>query len=153
MASISIKGKTSVSPEKFIASLKDFGPTRETIWGNSQSRFLAVHDQGPTWAEVTEGSNFFGGVWERLHYDWSKPDTIILRTLDSNVWSDKSSWRYKLSEAPDGSGTTIEYIITRFARNKRAYAILILMRLVGKPILTKNFHKTLRAIEGSTIVL
>ena len=151
MTIIRIKAKTTVSPEQFVASLKNFGPTRETVWGNSQSRFLIVHSQGPMWAEVTEGSNFFGGVWERLHYDWSERGTIILRTLDSNVWSDKSSWRYQLTEAPDGSGTTIEYTITRFARNKKAYPILILMRLVGKPILTRNFHKTLRAIEGCPI--
>lgn len=148
MASIHIIGKTSVSPEQFIASLKDFGPNRGSVWANSQSQYLVLHDQGPSWAEVTEGSNFFGGVWERLHYDWSKPGTIILRTLDSNVWSDKSSWRYKLTEAPDGSGTIIKYTITRFALNKKAYAILIMMSLVGKRVLTKNFHKTLRAIES-----
>lgn len=148
MACIRIKGTTSVSPEQFIASLKNFGQNRGEVWGNSQSRYLVVHDQGSTWAEVTEGSDFFGGVWERLHYDWSEPNTIILRTLDSNVWSDKSSWRYQLTKASDGSGTTIEYTITRFALNKKAYAILIMMSLVGKRVLTKNFHKTLRAIES-----
>jgi hypothetical protein len=151
MPSIRITGKTSVSPEQFVASLKDFGPTRSTAWGNSQPGFLVVHDQGSTWAEVTEGSNFFGGVWERLHYDWSEPNTIILRTLDSNVWSNKSSWRYELSEAPDGSGTTIKYTIARFGHNKKAYIILILMSLVGKPVLTRNFHRTLRTIEASVM--
>ncbi|HEX8182677.1 MAG TPA: hypothetical protein VF575_03685 [Candidatus Saccharimonadales bacterium] len=149
MASIRIKGKTSVSPEQFIASLTDFGPNREKVWGNSQSRFMVVHDRGTTWTEVTEGSNFLGGMWERVHYNWSEPNTIVLRTITSNVWNDKSGWQYQLNEAPDGSGTMIEYTITRFAKNRKGRCILILMRIIGKPLLTRNFRQTLRAIEKS----
>lgn len=149
MASILIKGKTSVSPEQFIATLTDFGPKRDRVWRNSQSGYLVIHDQGPTWADVTEGSSFLGGVWERVYYDWSEPNTIILRTLDSNVWNDKSGWQYRLGKTSDGSGTAIEYTITRFARNNKGRCILILMRIVGKPLLTRDFYQTLRAIERS----
>jgi hypothetical protein len=33
-------------------------------------------------ADVTEGS---GGIWERLHYDWSDPNRVVLNTTDSTV--------------------------------------------------------------------
>jgi hypothetical protein len=38
-------------------------------------------------ADVTEGS---GGIWERLHYDWSDPNRVVLTTSDSNVWGGAS---------------------------------------------------------------
>jgi hypothetical protein len=50
--------------------------------------YLEMHDQGETWAEVTEGNPWpIGFVWERLRYDWSKPGsvkgTVIARTSSS----------------------------------------------------------------------
>jgi hypothetical protein len=38
-------------------------------------------------ADVTEGS---GGIWERLHYDWSDPNRVVLKTIDSNAWGGAS---------------------------------------------------------------
>jgi hypothetical protein len=40
-----------------------------------------VHDRSRSHADVTEGS---GGVWERLRYDWSDPNRVVLTTTDSN---------------------------------------------------------------------
>ena len=50
--------------------------------GNSADSYLKVHDRSAHHADVTEGS---GGVWERLHYDWSNLDRVVMRTTDSNV--------------------------------------------------------------------
>jgi hypothetical protein len=57
---------TTSTPEQFVAGLTDFGPGRSELFGNSSDEYLEVHDQGPSEADVTEGS---GGVRERLHYD------------------------------------------------------------------------------------
>jgi hypothetical protein len=38
-----------------------------------------VHRRGPSDADVAEGS---GGVWERLHYDWSNPIRVVMTTTD-----------------------------------------------------------------------
>ena len=57
---------TTATPEQFLAALTDFGPGRSKIFPNSADGYLEVHDQGPGYADVTEGSN---GVWERLRYD------------------------------------------------------------------------------------
>src|SRR6185437_7791496 len=50
---------------------------RSELFGNSADGYLKVHDQGPGQADVTEGSR---GVWERLHYDWSDPNRIVMTT-------------------------------------------------------------------------
>ena len=47
---------------------------------SSADEYLKVHTRGPTQADVTEGS---GGIWERLHYDWSDPNHVVLTTTDS----------------------------------------------------------------------
>jgi hypothetical protein len=62
MSTIHFHKTTTVTPEQYIAGLTDFGPGRAELFGNSADDYLKVHDQGPTEADVTEGS---GGVWER----------------------------------------------------------------------------------------
>jgi hypothetical protein len=70
VATIHLTLTTTATPEQFIAAVTDFGPGRSELFGNSADEYLKVHDQGPGQADVTEGS---GGIWERLHYDWSNP--------------------------------------------------------------------------------
>ena len=77
----------TATPEQFIASLTDFGRGRSKLFGNSAAEHLKVHHRGPCEADVTEGS---GGIWERLHYDWSDPNRVVMKTTDSNVWGGAS---------------------------------------------------------------
>jgi hypothetical protein len=79
--------------------LTDFGPGRSNLFGNSADEYLKVHSRGPTQADVTEGS---GGIWERLHYDWSDPNHVVLTTTDSNTWGGASSHTYTFTRRPDG---------------------------------------------------
>ena len=67
---------TTSTPEQFIAGLTDFGPGRAKLFGNSADEYLKVHHRGRSEADVTEGS---GGIWERLHYDWSDPNRVVLK--------------------------------------------------------------------------
>ena len=91
MATIHLNQTTTATPGQFLAGLTDFGPGRSELFGNSADGYLKVHDQGPSQADVTEGS---GGVWERLHYDWSDPHRITMTTTDSNVWGGRSGHTY-----------------------------------------------------------
>jgi hypothetical protein len=70
MVTIRLHQTTTATPGQFVAGLTDFGPDRSKLFPNSADGYLKVHDQGPSQADVTEGSN---GIWERLHYDWSDP--------------------------------------------------------------------------------
>ena len=147
MPSLHIKTKTSISQEEFPDALTDFGSERGSIWDNSQSTHFILHKLGATEADVTEGSKVFGGVWERIHYDWSKPGIVELRTIDSNIWTNGSGWQYKLEKAEDGSGTLITARVTRYPRSKKGYLILILFGSIGRPLIKRSFRKTLRRIE------
>ena len=56
MGDVRVSATGRFPPERFVAALTDFGPAREQVFGNSQGGYLKVHDQGPAWADVTEGS-------------------------------------------------------------------------------------------------
>ena len=81
MSTIHYSHTTTATPEQFIAALTDFGPGRSKLFGNSADELPEGASPGPADADVTEGS---GGVWERLHYDWSDPNRVVLTTTDSN---------------------------------------------------------------------
>jgi hypothetical protein len=83
-----------------IAGLTDFGPGRSKLFGNSADDYLKVHNEGANQADVTEGSS---GIWERLHYDWSDPNHVVLTTTDSNVWGGNSGHTYTFTQTPDGT--------------------------------------------------
>jgi hypothetical protein len=97
MSTIHLHQTTTATPEQFVAGLTDFGPGRSKLFPNSADDYLKVHSQGPDYADVTEGS---GGVWERLHYDWSDPNHVVLTTTDSNVWGGHSGYTYTFAGQP-----------------------------------------------------
>ncbi len=80
MSTIHFCQSTTVTPEEFVADLPDFGPGRSKLFGDSADDCPKLHSLGPSRADVTEGSN---GIRERLHYDWSDPNRVVLTTTDS----------------------------------------------------------------------
>ena len=109
MSTIYLHRRTSATPEQYIAGLTDFGPGRSKLFGNSADEYLKVHHRGRSEADVTEGS---GGIWERLHYDWSDPDHVVLTTTDSNVWGGASGHTYTFTRRPDGTTDTSSSCVT-----------------------------------------
>jgi hypothetical protein len=144
MATIHFTLNTTSTPEQFIAGLTDFGPGREELFGRSEDGYLKVHDRGENEADVTEGS---GGVWERLHYDWSDPHHIVLTTTDSNTWGGNSGHTYTLTPRPDGT-TEVDVVVVRDGKNFKGRAIGVVLALFGKRVLGGAFAKTLKAIEA-----
>lgn len=144
MATLHFKATTTATPEQFVAGLTDFGPGRSQIFENSADGNLKVHSQGPTEADVTEGS---GGIWERLHYDWSDPDRVVLNTTDSNTWSNKSSHTYTFKELPDGR-TEIDYTVVRDGKTFKGKVLGVVIDTVGKGRLKKAFDGAVKAIEA-----
>jgi hypothetical protein len=144
MSTIKIHETTTVTPEQFVAALTDFGPGRSKIFGNSSDEYLKVHDQGPDWADVTEGS---GGVWERLRYDWSDPNHVVMKTTDSNLWGGASGHTYTFTRNPDGT-TNLDAVIVREGKNLKGRLLAILLGTAGKSVLRKALDKTVKAIEA-----
>ena len=134
---------TTLTPEQYIAGLTDFGPGRAKLFGNSADEYLQVHWRGRTQADVTEGS---GGIWERLHYDWSDPVHVVLTTTDSNVWGGDSGHTYNFTRRPDGT-TDIEAIVVRDGKNIKGRLLGFVLGTVGKSVLEKAFVNSVKAIE------
>ncbi|MGH3297756.1 MAG: hypothetical protein ACRDP7_38780, partial [Trebonia sp.] len=104
---------------------------------------LKVHDQGATWADVTEGSH---GIWERLRYDWSDPGRITMTTTDSNTWGGHSGHTYTLT--PRAGGTDVDVVVVREGKNLKGQLIGVLVSAGGKRVLGKALASTTKAIEA-----
>ena len=143
MSTIHLHQTTTSTPEQFVAGLTDFGPGRSKLFGNSVDEYLKVHHQGPKEADVTEGS---GGIWERLHYDWSDPNRVVMTTTDSNLWGGASGHTYTFTRQPDGT-TDIDLVVVRDGKNLKGRALGFVLGIVGKRVLEKAFEDSVKAIE------
>ena len=144
MSTIHLKETTTSTPEQFVAGLTDFGPGRAKLFGRSADGYLKVHDQGPDQADVTEGS---GGIWERLQYDWSDPNRVVMTTTDSNTWGGDSGHTYTLTRQPNGT-TEVDAVVVREGKNIKGRVLGIVLGIVGKRVLAKELGKTVKAIEA-----
>ncbi|ADB50596.1 hypothetical protein [Conexibacter woesei] len=144
MSTIHLNETTTSTPEQFVAALTDFGPGRSEIFGRSADDYLRVHEQRPGHADVTEGS---GGVWERLDYDWSDPNRVVMKTTDSNIWSDRSGHTYTFTRQPDGT-TEVDVVVVRDGKNVKGRALGLLLSVAGKRVLGGELRKTVKAIEA-----
>ena len=143
MSTIRLHQTTTLTPEQYVAGLTDFGPGRSKLFGNSADVYLKVHHKGPTEADVTEGS---GGIWERLHYDWSDPNRVVLTTTDSNLWGGASGHTYNFTRHPNGT-TDIDVVVVRDGKNLRGRLLGFVVGTIGKGILEKAFKNSVKAIE------
>src|SRR5258708_21029951 len=116
MSTIPLHQTTTAMPEQYVAGLTDFGPGRSKLFGNSADGYLKVHHRGPSQADVTEGS---AGIGERLHYDWSDPNRVVLTTTDSNLWGGASGHTYTFMRRPNGT-TDIDAVVARHDKNLTA---------------------------------
>jgi hypothetical protein len=143
MSTIHLHRTTTLTPEQYIAGLTDFGPGRSKLFGNSADEYLKVHRLGPLQADVTEGS---GGVWERLHYDWSDPNRVVLTTSDSNVWGGASGHTYTFTRRPNGS-TDIDVVVVRDGKNLKGWILGFVLGTIGRGVLQRAFENSVKAIE------
>jgi len=143
MSTIQLHQTTTATPEQYIAGLTDFGPGRSQLFPNSADSYLEVHRRGRTEADVTEGS---GGVWERLQYDWSDPERVVLTTTDSNLWGGASGHTYTFTRRRDGK-TDIDVVVVRDGKNLRGKVLGLVLGTVGKGVLEKAFAKSVAEVE------
>jgi hypothetical protein len=135
---------TTLTPEQFVAGLTDFGPGRSKLFAYSSDEYLNVHHLCASEADVTEGSR---GIWERLHYDWSDPNRVVLTTTDSNVWGGESGHTYTFSRQPNGT-TDIDVVVVREGKNLKGRLRGFLLKIIGRQILEKAFENSVNAIEA-----
>jgi hypothetical protein len=86
-------------------------------------------------------------VWERLHYDWSDPNRVVLTTTDSNAWGGASGHTYTLTPRPDGQ-TDVELVTVREGKNLKGRLLGVIIGTVGKGSFEKAFKTSVKAIEA-----
>lgn len=143
-----VGASTTVTPERFVAALTDFGPGRGELWGNSGAGYLELHDRGEDWAEVTEGSSAGGGIWQRYRYDWSRPGVVRLEVLDSNLFGPGSWWEYRLAPAP-GGGTRVGLTIRRVPASLKARLVDAVLSVYGPIFFGRDLRRTLARLEAA----
>jgi hypothetical protein len=135
---------TSLSPSDVLALCTDFGPDRASHWPNLDEAHFKVHEQGPDWAEVTEG-NAMG--WERERYSWdAAAGTVSIDTLDSNLWGPGSGWHYELT--PAAGGTDVQVTLTRVPKSLMGRLVGALIPIAGARTLGRQFQSVLRKAES-----
>ena len=144
MSTIHLHRTTTATPEQYVAGLTDFGPGRLKLFGNSDDAYLKVHYRGSSQADVTEGS---GGIWERLHYDWTDPNRVVLTTTDSNVWGGASGHIYTFRRQPNGT-TDIDVVVIRDGKNLTGRLLGLVLGTIGRRVLEKAFENSVKAIEA-----
>jgi hypothetical protein len=144
MSTIRLHATTTSTPEQFVAGLTDFGPGRSKLFGRSADGYLKIHDRGPSRADVTEGS---AGIWERLRYDWSDPNRVVMTTTDSNTWGGNSGHTYTLTPRPNGT-TDVDVVVVRDGKNLKGRVLGVVLGIFGKRVLGTELGKTVKAIEA-----
>jgi hypothetical protein len=144
MSSTSFTVHTTLSPSEVLDLFTDFGPDRADRWPNLDASHTEVHDQGPGWAEVTEGNKM---GWERERYSWdAEAGTVTIDTLDSNLWGPGSGWRYQLT--PAGGGTDVRVTLTRHGKSLQGKIVGALIPVAGSFALSRQFTSVLRKAES-----
>jgi hypothetical protein len=135
--------RTTLSPQEVLTVLTDFGPERASRWPNLDEAHFEVHELGPDWAEVTEGTAM---GWERERYSWdARSGTVTIDTLESNLWAPGSGWRYAI--APTATGSEVHVTLTRTPSSLTGRIVGALIPLVGARALGKQFQSVLRQAE------
>jgi hypothetical protein len=143
MAEIHFRLETELAPSDVLAALTDFGPGRAKVWPNIDEQHFKVHNQGPGWAEVTEGSSVAGGVWERERYTWdAATGTVSVETMDSNTWGPGSRWEYRVISTT-GGGSEIDVTVKRVGKGWKGRLIELGLIAAGTRMLRSQMEQAM----------
>jgi hypothetical protein len=145
MTTIHLTATTPVAPERIVSAFTDFTPQRLRTFPNIDPRYYEVHAVGATSAEVTEGSTFFGGVWERAHYDWSHPGEITITVRSSNAFTFGSFWHYSIAAGEHG-GSHVDFTLHRVGKNLKGRVLATMIRVFGQRIFRQDLAQTLKRL-------
>jgi hypothetical protein len=135
---------TDLAPERVFGALVDFSDRRPTVWPRIDHAHFQVHEQGPGWADVTEGNVL---AWERNRYEWNEPaGEVTVTAVESDTWVPGSQWRYRLQPTPTG-GTQLECTVVRSGHGLRGMVIGALITWFGVRLLRFDMEKVLSRVR------
>jgi hypothetical protein len=77
----------------------------------------------------------------------SDPNSVRIKTTDSNVFGGASGYTYTLTPQPNGT-TDVDVVIVREGKNLKGYVLAGGLGTVGKNVLRKAFVHSVEAIEA-----
>jgi hypothetical protein len=117
MPRVHVHEHSDLAPEVILAAARDFSERRAEMWPDVHVELMQVHEIGEHHAVVTEGNPWpIGHVWERLRYDWSEPNSVRGRVIDSNLFRPGSTW--ELWATPEDGGSRVEIRAIRRLRGR-----------------------------------
>ena len=147
MPTIRFSVETTLAPTVVLTGLTDFGASRAEVWPNVDGEHFKLHEQGPGWADVTEGSSVAGGVWERERYTWdSVARTVAIETTDSNTWGTGSRWDYRLE--PTSAGTRVEVTVVRNPIGLKGRLIALALTVAGTRMLRTQMEQAVSRMSA-----
>ncbi len=146
MAKLNYGTDSTLGPQPILNAAVDFSTRRPEIWPNISRKFYRVHELGDCCADVTEGSDFMGGIWARERYDWSAPGLVRATVQDSNVFQKGGVWELRATPKADG-GTRIEVLNHRQAKGFKGHIMGALLQLTGRTMLAKSLEQTVAMVE------
>jgi hypothetical protein len=141
MSRVAFNLQSELPPERILAAARDFSDRRPELWPMISRHFYKVHAAGGTWADVTEGSDVFGGIWARERYDWSTPGMIRAVVQDSNVFKPGGIW--EMCVRPSDGGSRIEVINDRQGRTLKGRIMRGMLAIMGRKVLAAEMRQTL----------
>jgi len=135
---------TELPPDRVLGVLTDFSDRRPAVWPNIDHDHYRVHDQGPGWADVTEGNVF---AWERNRYEWNAvAGEVTVTAVESDSWAPGSQWRYQLQPGVAG-GTRVDVTVVRTGRGMRGRLLAALLSVVGARVLRSDMERVLARVR------
>jgi hypothetical protein len=135
---------TPLPPDRVFGVLTDFSDRRPVIWPNIDHNHFRVHDQGPDWADVTEGNVL---AWERNRYEWNAAaGEVTVTAVESDSWAPGSQWRYRLRPGAAG-GTQVDVTAIRTGRGLRGKLLGVLLSVLGVRVLRSDMEKVLARVR------
>ena len=147
MTTIRVHADAPIAPERILGALTDFTDRRPAYWPNLDPHLFRVHALGDTWAEVTEGAAFAGGIWERGRYDWHTPGVVRLDVTSSNAFAPGGYWEYRIR--PNGPGRShVDLTVHRRPATAKGRLLTLLLALFGRAIFRADLTKTLTILAS-----
>jgi hypothetical protein len=148
MLSVDVERETTAAPDLVLDTLRDPSPERRgEVWSNITPKHFELHDSGPDFLDVTEGTFIVGVFWERSRYEWSEPGRVITTVSESNVFQRGS--RYELRATPgEGGGSIVQLIMRReFQRGPKGRIAATVNHLGGRRLFRWYLGTALKALE------